>query len=231
MRQPVTISKGGKSQKVEFLEALLYTVSRDLPKASLSERLRFLRDLDKLGLTGILADQAKLDQERAEVEADRRYVERSRYQDKLLREASCGNEAVLQAKWYAVVSVLSEIRDLIEWGEGTERLADKVEVICRAFEHERELDAQVDKLIEHLRDFGSTDEDEDGEDADHDDDDRYGDNFHDPSTDGAVDCEPGAFDETSVSATHDPNDPALDLNNTHIFTELNPPAGDVEGED
>lgn len=241
LRQPVTLSKEGrKSRKVEFFQALLHSISRDLPKASLSDKFKFLRELHRLGLTGLLEEQAKLDAERAELEAERREVAKSRHLDRMLAESSRAQEQRWRGNWYATATVLSEVREHVEWGEGCERLAEQIEVICRAFERDREMDARFDRFMEDLRISGLPDDPED-EDCDGDDDrdeDDCDDNprdvadGHDASTDGAVEYDPSDYDESALPNTGDPDDPALDLANGQVGPEdLIPPAGDDDGED
>lgn len=224
LRRPVTLSRGGKTRKVEFLQALLYSISRDLLNASLSDRMRFVKDLDKLQLTGLLADQAKLDEERAEVQGEHRELAQARHRVSVLADGMRYTEQLWRKKWYTSGKLLTKVRDLVEWGSGTERLAEDIEIVCRAFESDVEGKAYFERV---MADLPTSDELDEVENDDRDDADP-----HDETTDGAIEYVPSEYDENALPATHDPNDPALDLANGHIGAEdLNPPADDEEGED
>lgn len=252
LRQPVTLSKGGKFRKVEYLQALYHSISRDLLKASLSDRMKFVRDLDKLKLTGLLADQAKLDEERAEVEAEHRELARARHRDSVLADGIRYTEQLWREKWYAAAKLLALVRDNCEWGAGNEGLADDVEIICKAFERDVEgdirseqSDAFFKQILAHYRSPGELD---DLEDDDSDDDDEWEDgdcdegNYprgrgrdemdrHDPTTDGAIDYDPAEFDESTMPVLGDVNDPALDIATGQFGAEDHaPPTSSNEGE-
>lgn len=244
LMRPTTVTIGGVQKTMPAHEVLTTSIVHDLLKAPVRTRLNSLAQIQKIGCAKMLSAMAKLDADRAEFEAERREFAKQQQFARQVAALSRDRHARLKADWYAAAAVICEIREHIEWGDGTERLADRVEIICRAFEVDRQLDAQMDDIFKELRARGEPDEREDEEwegDDDRDDDDRDDDDpnhderadieRHDPSTDGAVEYDPAEFDESSIPDARDPNDPALDLANGQLGAEgFNPPVDDDQGE-
>jgi hypothetical protein len=244
LTQTITITKAdGTNRTIEVHEAFTKSIVHDSLKAPLLQKLKALAAMHKFGIAEVLSARAKIDADRAELEAERREFEKSQDFARKLAELSRDYHAQLKAEWYAAASVVSEVCDHVEWGEGTERLKERANIIARAFERDRESDAQIDEIMKEMRarfqsDDGDDeaweeDEDSDEDDLDDRDLDRYRDGaaVHDASTDGGVEYVAGEYDESALPDTGDPDDPALDLANGQIGPEdLVPPTGEDDGE-
>ena len=249
LTQQITIKKAdGTTQTLEVHEAFSKSIVLDSLKAPLAQKLKALAAMQKVGLAEVLTARAKIYADVAQLEADRREFTKEQQWARRFAELSRDEKARLKGQWYTAAAVVSEICEVVEWGDGTERLFEKASIICRAFERDGELDAQINAMIEELRVRGDPDdaENEEWEDDDADDDpdddprethdprDRRRDDtdLHDPTTDGAIEYDPSEFDESAMPVLGDVDDPALDIATGQFGAEdLTPPTSSDEEED
>lgn len=246
--RPTTVTIDGVRKTMPAHEVLTASTVHDLMKAPVGTRLKGLAQIQKLGCAEMLSAMAKIDADRAELEAERREFTKEQQWARRLAELSRDEKARLEGQWYTAAAVVSEICEVVEWGDGTERLFEKATIICRAFERDRELDAQIDAIIEELRARGDPDDaeneewEDDDADDDPDDDRREGNDprgpgrdemdRYDPTTEGAIEYDPAEFDESAMPVLGDVNDPALDIATGQFGAEvLTPPTSSDEEED
>ena len=151
MRQPVKITIGGKVKTVEYFEALLQSLSKDLLSAKVSEKLRYFEKLDKFGLTGRLADQAKLDDERAEFEQDRRDFAQLERNRRLVREDQDSMASQQKLQWYAAAKILTQFRQSCNCSAFSGKLAQDTETLCHTFVLDEADDRLSEEMLIYLR--------------------------------------------------------------------------------
>ena len=151
MRQPVKITIGGIVKTVEYIEALLQSLSKDLLSAKVADKLRYLEKLDKLGLTSRLADQAKLDDERAELEQDRREFAQLERDWQHVREGQNSIASQQKLQWYAAARILTKVRQACECSAFSGKFAQDTETLCHTFVQDEANDCLSEEMLIYLR--------------------------------------------------------------------------------
>lgn len=224
LRQPVKVNVAGVTKTIEYIDAFNQSLSQDLLKASVGDKLKFLEKLDKLGLAGKLNDQAKLDSERAEVEDLRRHLVKQQHLQKLISEGERGLAGHWRLQTYITARALGEFADSCICGSHSTNLLERIDVLRQTYTQSVEADAQRDEMLEMLREDLRHPEGDDQSEEEDDDDDDY--------EEGGVEYDPDDYDEEGIPGTGDPNDAALDIANGELTPEdLIPPTCSVDGED
>lgn len=166
IRQPIKAVKDGKPTTIPFLEAFLHSLSQQLLKGTVPDKLKFIEKLDKLGILSLLTEQARLDDERAELQIERSDQDRRDYQQRLLLECAKEQEADLHAKWAAAAGILAAVLESCKCGACAGELSEEIDAILAIYGADVEAAVESERFGLWIREqaMHSTDED-DEEDA------------------------------------------------------------------
>jgi hypothetical protein len=214
LTEPITITLKGVKQTMEVHEAFSKSIVHDSLKAPLPQKLKAWAVMAKYGMAELLSTRAKLDEDRAELEAERRDFERTRYMQQLLVEGSRASETQWRLQWYAAAKTLTAARDACECDGFSRELRRDIDTLCRTFVEDVRTEVQAEECMVDLRErLAELDREEAAQRREE-------------------DLDSDEFDEDDMPHVGNANGPDLDLANGQIGEEdLNPPTGGDDGEE